>query len=288
MFMCFLFFLYQIIIIRWQHNLNAAPSIMSLENAFLGWMTKIQAGIAGSIAWIIVMSTKEVSARRAAINTIVTAIVDFAAYHKLAMASNKVVVPFLLIAVLLLCLDYNNKVAAQSQCCTEHYELGKCIPGVDDKNPSGHCWKYCMDNCDEHKGVSMSNNHDFMVRTVYNPDCFVRERSTKLQPKEWDETKKEAWNLWEDMFLRSAERWLRVMEVDVPDLKDDSMDDDANEDGLDESNGVDSVAGGSPVLVLASRLHTGQKVLHVVSQESTQKAWNSAQGLRIYDSVNGV
>ncbi|KAJ6744810.1 hypothetical protein OIU79_031024 [Salix purpurea] len=106
-------------------------------------------------------------------------------------------------------------------------------------------------------------------------------------PKEWDEIKKEPWNLWEDMFLRSAERWLRVMEVDVPDLKDDSMDDDANEDGLDVSNGVDSVAGGSPVLVLASRLHTGQKVLHVVSQESTQKAWNSAQGLRIYDSVNG-
>ena len=74
------------------------------------------------------------------------------------------------------------------------------------------------------------------------------------------------------------------MAVDVPDLKDDSMDDEAKEDGLDESNGVDSVAGGSPVLVLASRLHTGQKVLHVVSQESTQKAWNSAQGLRIYDN----
>jgi hypothetical protein len=44
---------------------------------------------------------------------------------------------------------------------------------------------------------------------------------------------------------------------------------------------VDSDAGGSPVLVLASRLHTGQKVLHVVSQESTQKAWNSAQSSRM-------
>ena len=54
-------------------------------------------------------------------------------------------------------------------------------------------------------------------------------------------------------------------------------DDDANEDltddntedtelGVDESNGVLSDAGGSPVLVLASRLQTGQKVLHVVSQ----------------------
>ncbi|KAL4285156.1 hypothetical protein GQ457_16G020070 [Hibiscus cannabinus] len=61
-------------------------------------------------------------------------------------------------------------------------------------------------------------------------------------------------------------------------------DDDANEDrvydnaedatelGVDESNGVLSDAGGSPVLVLASRLQTGQNVLHVVSQESTQKA----------------
>ena len=62
------------------------------------------------------------------------------------------------------------------------------------------------------------------------------------------------------------------MAVDVSDLKDDSMDDEAKEDGVDESNGVDSDAGGSPVLVLASRLQTGQKVLHEVSQESTQKA----------------
>ncbi|KAG5224663.1 defensin protein [Salix suchowensis] len=74
------------------------------------------------------------------------------------MSSNKVVVPFLLITVLLLCLDYNNKVEAQSQCCTEHYELGKCIPGVDDKNPSGNCWKYCMDNCDEQKGGFCKKN----------------------------------------------------------------------------------------------------------------------------------
>jgi hypothetical protein len=31
-------------------------------------------------------------------------------------------------------------------------------------------------------------------------------------------------------------------------------------------------------------LHTGQKVLHVVSQESTQKAWNSAQSSRMWFS----
>ena len=49
------------------------------------------------------------------------------------------------------------------------------------------------------------------------------------------------------------------MAVDVPDLKDDSMDGEAKEDELDESNGVDSDAGGSPVLVLASRLQTGKR-----------------------------
>lgn len=58
------------------------------------------------------------------------------------------------------------------------------------------------------------------------------------------------------------------------DRTDDNTDEEAIEAGLDESNGVDSEAGGSPVLVLASRLQTGQKVLHDVSQESTHKAWN--------------
>lgn len=51
------------------------------------------------------------------------------------------------------------------------------------------------------------------------------------------------------------------------DLRDDIEDPDRR---LEESNGVYSDAGGSPVLVLASRLQTGQKVLHDVSQVSTQ------------------
>lgn len=61
------------------------------------------------------------------------------------------------------------------------------------------------------------------------------------------------------------------------DRTDDNTDEEATEAGLEESNGVDSEAGGSPVEVLASRLQTGQNVLHEVSQESTQKAWNSAK-----------
>lgn len=61
------------------------------------------------------------------------------------------------------------------------------------------------------------------------------------------------------------------------DLNDDNIDDEETEAGLDESNGVRSDAGRSPVLVLASRLHTGQKVLHEVSQASTHVAWNSVK-----------
>lgn len=64
------------------------------------------------------------------------------------------------------------------------------------------------------------------------------------------------------------------------DANDDLIDDnteEATEAGLDESNGVDSEAGGSPVIVLASRLQTGQKVLQVVSHESTHRAWNSVK-----------
>lgn len=60
------------------------------------------------------------------------------------------------------------------------------------------------------------------------------------------------------------------------DLKDNKTEE-ATEVGPDKSNGVDSEAGGSPVLVLASCLQTGQKVLQVVSQESTQRAWNSVK-----------
>ena len=88
-----------------------------------------------------------------------------------------------------------------------------------------------------------------------------------------------------------AKEWIRETEGDRDDagaictagddanddLTDDDNTEEATEAGLDESNGVDSEAGRSPVLVLASRLQTGQKVLHEVSQESTQKAWNSVK-----------
>ena len=55
------------------------------------------------------------------------------------------------------------------------------------------------------------------------------------------------------------------------DLAEDKTDD-AIDAGVDESKGVDSEGGGSVKPVLASRLQTGQKVLHEVSHESTQAA----------------
>lgn len=59
-------------------------------------------------------------------------------------------------------------------------------------------------------------------------------------------------------------------------------DDDSGEEAEDGereagSKGVDSDAGGFVVFVFASRLQTGQKVLHDVNQVSTQAAWNSVK-----------
>lgn len=57
--------------------------------------------------------------------------------------------------------------------------------------------------------------------------------------------------------------------------EDDANEDLTDRDDRDESNGVVSDAAGcspTPTLVLASRLQTGQKVLHDVSQASTHRA----------------
>lgn len=68
--------------------------------------------------------------------------------------------------------------------------------------------------------------------------------------------------------------------ADEDDANDNLADEEATEEGEagpDESKGVLSDAGGIPVAVLASRLQTGQNVLHSVSQASTQAAWNSVK-----------
>lgn len=126
-------------------------------------------------------------------------------------------------------------------------------------------------------------------------------------PMEYAEFKWEARDLWE-AFLRSTELRLMLREGDwrkdlidggrqgvlakewldceaareiciAEDEANDDLTEDKTEDatdaGVDESRGVDSEGGGSLRPVLASRLQTGQKVLHEVSQESTQAAWNS-------------
>ena len=55
------------------------------------------------------------------------------------------------------------------------------------------------------------------------------------------------------------------------DRKDDDGED-ATDEGADDNSGVDSEAGGSPLVVLASRLQTGQNVLHDDSNKSTHCA----------------
>lgn len=53
---------------------------------------------------------------------------------------------------------------------------------------------------------------------------------------------------------------------------DDRKDENEEREALDERRGVDSEGGGSVPPVRASRLQTGQKVLHDVSQASTHIA----------------
>lgn len=52
----------------------------------------------------------------------------------------------------------------------------------------------------------------------------------------------------------------------------DDLVDETKEECAEERRGVLSEARGELVKILASRLHMGQKVLHVVSHTSTQKA----------------
>lgn len=81
-------------------------------------------------------------------------------------------------------------------------------------------------------------------------------------------------------------RAICIAEDDANDDLTEDKTEDATDAGLDESKGVDSEGGGSVKPVLASRLQTGQKVLHEVSQESTQTAWNSANNSLGKNGIN--
>ncbi|KAG5245156.1 defensin protein [Salix suchowensis] len=58
----------------------------------------------------------------------------------------------MLVLLLFIGLPCCDLMAAQKQCCTEHFELGTCLPGHDDKKPSGKCFDYCIKNCPNLKG----------------------------------------------------------------------------------------------------------------------------------------
>ncbi|KDP21715.1 hypothetical protein JCGZ_14844 [Jatropha curcas] len=77
------------------------------------------------------------------------------------MAQVKVLCCVLIVA-LTVCGDLN-EVADAGICCAEHYELGSCIPGIDD-NPekNGKCWVFCVADCTRGgvcKQTSGNNHH---------------------------------------------------------------------------------------------------------------------------------
>ncbi|KDP31617.1 hypothetical protein JCGZ_14842 [Jatropha curcas] len=67
------------------------------------------------------------------------------------MAQVKVLCCFLIVALML--SAGLNEVASEdgtAKCCTEHYELGSCIPGKDDDPTTpGKCWAFCISGCEK-------------------------------------------------------------------------------------------------------------------------------------------
>ncbi|KAJ8764628.1 hypothetical protein K2173_006710 [Erythroxylum novogranatense] len=58
---------------------------------------------------------------------------------------------------------YSDYGYADGRCCAEHWELGSCIPGVDDDpETNGKCWKFCIEGCTKGgfcKGTSDNKHH---------------------------------------------------------------------------------------------------------------------------------
>ncbi|KDP31618.1 hypothetical protein JCGZ_14843 [Jatropha curcas] len=74
-----------------------------------------------------------------------------------------------LIVALMVCAELN-EVASQdgtAKCCTEHYELGSCIPGKDDdpKKP-GKCWAFCISGCEKGGFCKRTGDHRCSFRIL--------------------------------------------------------------------------------------------------------------------------
>ncbi|KAK9190687.1 hypothetical protein WN943_019297 [Citrus x changshan-huyou] len=51
-----------------------------------------------------------------------------------------------------------NEVSA-SKCCENYPDLGKCLPGEDDKPDTGKCWKFCSTECKGAKCQLLGHRH---------------------------------------------------------------------------------------------------------------------------------
>lgn len=111
--------------------------------------------------------------------------------------------------------------------------------------------------------------------------CCLRSTELRLTLIGGDRRLEEDWN---DCLIQDELTYAGEKETDdgnepmegpinsADDLTEECREEEVKDDAADESNGVLSEAGGSPVFVLASLLHTGQKVLQEVNHESTHAA----------------
>ncbi|KDO42360.1 hypothetical protein CISIN_1g043357mg [Citrus sinensis] len=68
------------------------------------------------------------------------------------MAQTKVLTYTILLALLLCMLS-------ASKCCRNYHDLGKCLPGADDKPNTGKCWKFCSTECKGAKCQLLGHRH---------------------------------------------------------------------------------------------------------------------------------
>ncbi|GAY49729.1 hypothetical protein CUMW_121320 [Citrus unshiu] len=62
-----------------------------------------------------------------------------------------------MLLTLLLCMYCNG--INTSKCCRNCPDLGKCLPGKDDKSKTSKCWKFCITKCKGAKCQLLGHRH---------------------------------------------------------------------------------------------------------------------------------
>ncbi|BBH05838.1 Defensin-like family protein [Prunus dulcis] len=59
-----------------------------------------------------------------------------------------------------------------SKCCTDHPELGNCVPGADDNPNGGKCWTFCTSDCE--KGESANYLAAVIIAIAYSASAMAK------------------------------------------------------------------------------------------------------------------